>query len=404
MAATYKVVTGVLGDTASETKDFTSAGFGTPTGALILVTNANSSSNPQVNAAFTIAFWDGTNLRSSAFYSGSVLDISATARAMSTTTIDCKFTTNTYFAQYTVSNITDGIRLTMSYDNTGVERYATVVLFGGSADVDVFTFTPHGTQNSSASKTGLAYRPSLVFFAGCGGASGVNEAAGMLSYGVVVDDGSNTQRAVLVGSVDNVDTSVTNRRLETNSVGGQLYNDALTWTGEVAITNDGFDMTTRDGASGGDDLYCMAVGLDGQDAWLGTLTTPTSTGNNSITAPGFMPALALLSSVAVAIDTSEAGNQFNVGATDGIQTRHLSVRDEDNQGTTDTDSEMGAGLVQMRSTADGSDTVLATLVSFDATGRTYTYSAVLPLALYGWELLLESPSVTGNPWYAYAQM
>lgn len=406
MSAKYAVVTGLLGDVASETKDFTKADFGDVTGAIIISSNANGINNPEVNFQFNIAFWDGTNLRSSSIYSQSAVGTSASAKAMSASTIDCKFSTTAYFAQYTVSAISNGIRITMSYDNTGAERLATVILFGGTVVANVGTVTPHGTQNSTASVTGLAYRPDVVLFAGCGAASGANNAAGMLSFGVVVDDGSLTQRAQLIGSVDSVGTSVTNRRIETNSVGGQLYNDALTWTGEItAINADGFTVTTRDGASGGDDLFYMALNLDGDDAFLATLTTPTSTGNDAITGVGWTPELALLSGIGVAadIDAVGANSQMMVGASDGATSRVIVARDEDNQDTTDASSLSADTLLTALSSSDGSVTVVGDFVSFDADGRTYNYTTVLGVAIYGWELLFGTPPSSGNPWYSYAQ-
>jgi len=174
-------------------------------------------------------------------------------------------------------------------------------------------------------------------------------------------------------------------------VAGQMYNDALTWTGEVtAFAADGFTVTTRDGSSGADYIYWLALNLGGGAAWLDTLTTPTSTGDESHTGPGFTP-IGVLTAAGntTAVDTTAGGLSYCVAGTDGTQDSAMAGQDEDGVATSDTDSETNQRIVDVRSEADGSDLVAATLSSFDGSGFTLNYSAVDGSNAYkGWVLAI----------------
>lgn len=394
MAAKYAVISGTLSATGGGTTDFTQAGFGTVKAAIIHFSQANSTSNPQAGGSASVGFWDGTNTRGIGIRIGDNVSTTSTQRMASETyaaLLPGTLNTNTTCA-YSVSSITDGIRFTMGVDNTTVERYVTVLLIGGTASAAVGTMTMGGNVGDTASVSGLAFSPDVVWFSSIGHTASEFATGAILSYGVAVNDGGITQRGMLIGSVNNVGDSVSNRRLETDAVAGKLYNDTLSWTAEVtAFAPDGFTVTTRTVASGSDLLYYLAVDLDGDSASLGTLTTPTSTGNNSNTSTAFTPKISMLVGSVTAVDTDEAHLGIMLGATDGTTSEALASHDADNLGTSDANSKRAANVVNMLNPTNGADDVVASFVSFNSDGRTYNYTTVNAAARYGWELLIGSP-------------
>src|SRR5687768_881880 len=146
MAQTVAVVRNTLTATGGGTTDFTSTGFGTPTAAIIIFCNANATNNPQDSGIIGVGFWDATNQRT---VSVRCNDNGATATTARTSddalAIRIEGTDGTN-NDYTVANTTDGIRLTMTVDNTSLARFATVILLKG-VSAQVGTFTPNATQN-----------------------------------------------------------------------------------------------------------------------------------------------------------------------------------------------------------------------------------------------------------------
>ena len=134
----------------------------------------------------------------------------------------------------------------------------------------------------------------------------------------------------------------------------------------------------------------MAIG--NCEAWIGTLTSPTSTGNDSVTGTGFQPE-ALLSSLiyAATVDAAHSDMSFCSGASDATQDSAHSMESEDAQGTSDTSSYSDAKIINLRD-ENGAEDVTATVSSFDSDGFTRNYTAVNVAARKGWDLALAEVS------------
>ena len=134
----------------------------------------------------------------------------------------------------------------------------------------------------------------FVFFIGVG-VSGTTQADNLIfSFGIAANDGSETQRCLLWSEQDAQAAGVPETILDTGAVGGQLVAGSLTWTGEVtSFDENGFTLTTRDGGSGGDVLYFLAMKIAGGNKWVGSVDAPTSTGDDVQTGPGFTPTVVI---------------------------------------------------------------------------------------------------------------
>lgn len=320
MAQTVAVVRNTLPSAAvGNTVDFTKASFGTPTAAIILWCSGNTTSNPQTSAVIGVGFWDGTNQRSVGAYDEHGVAPTNTTKSSEDSRGVVIPAAASNSAEYTVSAITDGIRLTLSVDNTGASRYCTVILLAG-VSAKTLTFTPNGTQNATTESASLGFAPQVVFFASIGSTTAdVSVAAhAQLSFGFAADDA--THRMLAFSSADATGTEEIANILysETRCV-GDILSDAVTWTGEVTtFGSDTFTMTTRDGATGGD--VCFALALGGADLSFdcGTLTTPTSTGD-SVVSTGVSPdaiLLALSTATGTSIETGTGANGLMFGLAD----------------------------------------------------------------------------------------
>jgi len=401
----FAVIRDSLGKDLNDTTDFEEADFGTPKAAIVLLSNAYTTGNPAIGLITSIGFWDGTNQNVHAV--GSLDNIGQSVgnstRSAATDHIVHVASGGTVYAECTASNAPggNGIRLTLSVDATGVERYATVILIGGSdVSADTGSLECDPVENSSNDETSLSYEPDVAFFS-CIGYAGTaldSATAEILSFGVAVNDGSETQRAMLLGAVDNVGTTVTNERVETSddsgthSVAGQLWNNILQHTQELTAFNaDGFTLTSRDGGAGGDYVFWLTLNLGGGDMWLDTLTTPTSSGLDTSysTSPGFTPSVVMAAGcTASASDTTTGAQSFSIGASDGTQHSAIASRNRDNQSTSDTDSESREKVIDIRTESDGSDLTDATLSSFDTNGFTLNYGNADSTAFKGWILAM----------------
>lgn len=390
MAQNVAVVRANLTATGAGTTDFTSAGFGTPTAAIIVACAANSTNNPQDGATLSIGFWDGTNQRT----------IGVLAADGAATTNTFRISDDSYGVlplsaagltnAYTISAVTDGIRLTLSVDNTVVERYATVILLSG-VSAKALTFTPNATQNSTTESASLGFAPKLIFFTTIGDTSAdvAVEAVCIMSFGVAAVDG--THRMIGFGSVTAVaDEVATIKYSETRCV-GQVYNDATstTWAGEVTtFGTDTFTMTTRDAATGSD--VCFALALGGADLSydLGTLTTPTSTGVQS-TATDIAPdaILAMLSTAtSTTLETGSGANGLMVGMADDTNEYSHTIYVEDGAATTNTGSVASAvNFINLDSSSGGSRTDLCVgTVTMDTDSFDIDFTTVDATARKGW--------------------
>lgn len=401
MAQTVKVVRNTLSATSGGTADFTSSGFGTPTAAIIIVGEANTTNNPSNGAGIGVGFWDGTNQRVVSVFDEDNQSTTITRRN-SDDSYGAKLTDSAAtpaVAAYTISAVTDGIRLTLSVDNTTVERYCTVILLAGVSGVSG-TFTPNATQNNTQESASLGFAPKLVFFASIGDtvADRDSQTNAILSFGFAEQGG--THRAVLWGAVSGAaDEAATVKYSEDRCV-GQAFNGTLTWAGEVTTFGvDTFTMTTRDGASGSDVCFYLALGGD-VSFDCGTLTTRTGTGDD-VNATDIAPDALLLmlsgaSSTTLATDSKANSLMLGMADDDGEFSHNIIV--EDAAATSNTASQASAtACVDLDSSAAAAKTDLCdATATLNASDFTLNYTVVDGTARKGWWVAFGTAAAGGN--------
>lgn len=140
---------------------------------------------------------------------------------------------------------------------------------------------------------------------------------------------------------------------------------------------DGFEVTKRDG-SFNFQLCWLAGRVDGYSVSLFDHATPTSTGTDAITDPGFTPQAIL--GIALRLVTSSTGTITNGSwsfiASDGPNdTSSHNPHCEDGASTMNNETRWEAEVRMQDS--DGSDLLIADVDSFDASGFTLDWSSVL---------------------------
>lgn len=292
-AQTVTVVRNTLCSTPGCTTDFTSSGFGTPTAAIIILDNSNTASNPQANTRFSIGFWDGTNQNAVNAAAQDVTDPTLTLRGATTTAAVLLSDDAAIGSSYRASTITDGIRLTMVYDTTTADRFTTVLLFNGIS-AKTGEFTPNATQNGTATSGSLGFAPKLVFFTtiGTGAAPQNGIATYLIGLGLAESAGSK-HRWLNYFSADAAAANDDNIVLSETRAIGQASAGTFQWTAEVTTFGaDSFTMTTRDGATGSDVVYYLALGGADLSYEVGSVDSRTTAGTTVV--PTTNPTDALL--------------------------------------------------------------------------------------------------------------
>lgn len=386
MAQSVAVVRGTLSATLNGTTDFTKAGLGTAAAALIIVCNANATNNPADTGIISVGFWDGTNQRVCAVHNADNAATTSTGRA-SNDSYGAIIPGAAADSNYSVSAITDGIRLTLSVDNTTVTCFCTVILWAG-VSAKALTFTPNATQNLTADSASLGFAPKAVLFSTIGNTAA--DAAGttlhsIISFGFAAQDGGH--RCVLSASTSGAADELASLLYSETRAVGQVFNGALAWTGEVTAFNaDTFTMTTRDGGSGSDVCFALALGGDVSFDY-GTLTTPTSTGAAAIATEVAPDALLLMLSTATGtvLHTDSGANGLMIGLADADGQFSHSTYVEDAAATTNTGSVASATAAINLDTSSGgtrADMIDAT-VALNVRHFTSTYTAVNATARKG---------------------
>ena len=385
MATSAVVVTGVIGASVSSTLDLEVSGFGEPTAAILFLSDANTTNNPQQHAAISVGFWTASAQRSVGGYSA---DSSADGRcsrqqktgvvfSRPSTSVSGGTTTAVRFFEATaaVAPGGNGIRLTVSYSDSGISRYVTAILIKGTLNASVVDVNL-GTGTSAIDVSSLGFRPDLLFAIGAGGGSNSLLSHAITSIGFAHNDGTTTtQGFVGVWSKDHVATTDTGAYVGASHIGGQVFNGTASWLASVSdFDANGFSITPSANA-GSDVLYILALELaDANDAYVGVVDSKTTTGTQAYTGTGFTPqVVGLLQTRCTATGTVARTNSLAIGATDGTRSRVVSARDQDAVTTSSSDSESADSVILIRN-GDGTDDAAAAYSSFDSDGWTLNYS------------------------------
>jgi hypothetical protein len=402
MAQTVAVVRATLPSAAvGNTVDFTKSGFGTPTAAILVACNGNSTNNPQTNSDISIGFWDGTNQRTVGTGELDAADVTAPVRSSNDAYGILANMASATPTAYTISAITDGIRLTLSVDTTGVDRFCTVLLIAG-VSAKVLTFIPDAIQDATEESASLGFAPKLIFFTSIGSnvVDDPGSAAGTITFGFAESSGNVHRMLAYASDGGLADATLTLQYSETRCT-GQAFNGGLNWSAEVtAFGSDTFTTTSRDGAPTGDVCFVLALGGADLSYDVGTLTTPTATGNDVVATDVSPDALLLMLSTATGttIHADSNANGIMVGMADADGEFAHNISTEDGAATTNANSAASAAaIVNLDSSSGGSMTDMcdATAV-LNSADFTLSYSATNGTARKGWWVAFGASNVVAE--------
>jgi len=394
MPASYAVIANTIDDVTNNTADFTSSGFGTPTAAILFCNSTAITENPINHARMSIGFWDSTNQASSGIAN---LDNRATALCVKASNDSYGLMvcwTTSILTTFTVSNITDGIRLTVAAGNYSVDLYVVVVLLKG-INAKLLTFTPNSTQNGTQESASLGFAPKLLLFSSIASTTADLAATNSDNYIAFGAAGKNgVSRNFRWWS----DQSAADQANAIKFDEDRCVGDENSWALEITTWgSDTFTATTRDAATGGVVTFCLALGGDDLLYDMGTITTRTTTGTTEIATTN-KPDTALVC-VTCAAGTTRATNSeangFMIGAGKGTSQYSFNASSEDGAATMNTNVVYKNNqILNLDSSASGARTDLCDATSeFNNSGMVLTYSAVDTTERKGWYLIFGQPYI-----------
>lgn len=398
MAQSVCVVRATLSATNGGTTDFTKEGFGTPSAAIIIAGEANTTSNPAVNARLSIGFWEwdsGTDVSSAIFSQDGLTTMNAHRGALTGTGV-LMTSSPGVAARYGISPLSDGIRITMEEDNTSLFRYCTVIMFSGISakigTIDIGAIAQDAAQESSS----LGFAPSLVLFATTGITESASAQHAALSFGFASATG---QRMIAFGSQYGVGNEVANILFQDNRCAALVTADIMNWAAEVTtFGSDTFHLTKRDADLGGSPLYFLALGGASISFDIGTLTTRTTNGTDQISTTINPDALILALSTATGttLETDADANGFMIGLADdnGQYAHNISVQDAIAAANSNSAASVDEAIDLDTSVGNARTDMVNATVVFNTTNFEITYSLANSTARKGWWIALAGQALT----------
>lgn len=401
--AVTTAVTRVACNTGTGTQDITVGGFGTPKAALFICSKATA--NGVAADHYVLSFGAATGTSNEWCLSLNTEDGVATTDTRATTDSDRCIRLNNPGtatvdgeAEFTAF-ITDGVRINW-LNAPSAAWLLTVVLFGGSdLSAHANNIALGNSLDNAVDVTAPGFEPTLVFTA-CQGSLGMDADASSLrdAFGIVHNDGGVTQRSAAYENPNGAAAgNPTGRCTESYGImqiagGGSA---ALDWGGEFgSFDGSGFTVTTRNAGANNTSMMYLALRLGGiQNGWVGTVDTPTSTGNETETGPSFTPQIVYqigthMEAIDTAYNSSPLAGVTGLGAFTDSAEYMTSVADEDGASTTDTQSLSDDTAIELPED-DGTAGLTASFVGMVSTGYTLNYSAVLGNAKKFFNLAIE---------------
>lgn len=376
------VVRGGLGYDAGTTNlDLTVAGFGTVKAAILISCYSTTTSNPSTSAeSLSIGVWDGTNMRC---VGGSIQNGVATSNTdrighESRILYFTNFSASAFIATYSISNITDGIRVSLVNDATGGSRYVTAILFTGS-DVEsaVGSITPATSSGNSVNVTSLSFEPNLIFVITAADIVRVTTHK-LFGLGIAANKSSIINRGILLSDSDALSTTRNAVYLGSNICTGQAYLDNLDWSGNISnFLSNGFTLYTASGSTGGDVCFYLALKVPVDLFDIIDLETPTTIGTQKINL-GFLPTC-LMSIFAnpTALDTISQGISYSIGISNGFINDSYAGYSVDNRSTASlAASHYTSNFINLYNETNGSALVIGDIIGAVVDGYIVNYTQV----------------------------
>lgn len=351
-------------NTSTGNQDITTSDLGglTPKLAIFRVGRAVSDDTDSIDAIVAISATDGTThftsgkndpnnegtSRDNHLYDDRLLYLSKIGTEYE---VDCE-------ASF-VSWLTNGIRINWTDAPTHGRRCIVTFFAGDDVTVDVGSFNPAGTQNDSTS-VNCGFEPDIVFINGhYQNYTSYNFEGFPLTYGICVNDGSETQCSWNHHFADNASTTLVKGILSDDRVAIDVRDDDY----ELEITSfdsSGFDVTTRESdATTSDDWSYIAVKVANHQVSLDKFDALSTDSGEISYSVGFEPQhVYLIASALQSWNTMDYGNssgalnQMVLDADD----QTLLFQTRDNVSTTNCQSRLDTAFRMW----DGDKTVLKT--------------------------------------------
>lgn len=374
--------TRVAAQTAGGTQDITISGFGTPKAALFIATWADTDGVKEDFASVGIGATDGTNQWATATKSDH--GVGSTDTKKTNKADECIILFGSGFnnidgeANFSAW-ITDGVRI-----NWGIAPskgwLLEVVLFGGDdlsakVDTDALNATTQTYGN-------MGFEADVLICAGAAQSMGAGILGELAIYlGLVHNDGAGgvVQRCLAFDEANSSSEGAPVARMFEDAFAAELSSaGAIEWEASASnFTANGFDHQAS-ANPGTDEFAFLGLKFTGRQSWVGTVDSPTATGNDSQTGPGFKPQAVLLGLSAIqAVDVTEGdadAGPFGISFFNETEEFCKSIAIEDAAATTNTQSVSDDQAVNLDA-HDGTDTWDAAFVSMDANGWTLNFSA-----------------------------
>jgi hypothetical protein len=343
------VVSGLLSASTSGTADFTVADFGTVAAAIVVISGANSSGNVIDHARLSIGFWDGTTQVTAGIYSRNNVSTGVRGRALRSGMIGVMLDSSSFvLSWYRIINIANGVRIE-TLGNTS--SFRCVVHLIGGVDAHAVMFTPNTADAGTASVSGLSFAPTAMLAA----STGIADLTAVVTHqliaiGAAVKAGNRQACQVLrqlSGSTQPAFSAMLNNRVCGQKT-GTTTSPYMDWSLEVTAWNsDGVTCTTRDGATGSDDVAMLLLGGDASIDF-GNLTTPTTTGGQRVSTRVAPETLITVFGMVPSPNSGEESpytDSFGIGMADGTDEYVQKFDDGALLGTTRARSEYAPGAI-----------------------------------------------------------
>lgn len=380
-------------NTGGGTQDITTSKLGgnTPKAVLIIATDTTTDGLATAGMSYSYGAATGTSNQWVSWQNTSDATTSNHRSAIETDNVICNTPPNVTvgaarcaYGQAAFSQfITNGVRL--QWDTLKVPAsafYITVVFFAGS-DVSAHanSFSLGDTTNGSVTTTAPGFQFDLLY--GATTKNGYNVFNG--GYGFAHFDGSTiTQRAYI--HHNRISAQSAWAFVRNDAIAGEIRPDTtgdIDYRAEVTnVSSTGF--TIRTTGAGGNNTPFVYLALDfgdTVDSWVGTHSTPTSTGNYSDTGPGFTPQYTLMipnyvEALNTKADDAKAGS-FGFSVIDALNQYSNSYTFQDATSPSNTSSLANNKAVHILSDNQTTSSIQGDFVSFDtAAGWTTNYTAV----------------------------
>jgi hypothetical protein len=391
MADVKIAATRVAAKVAGGSQDITIPGFGTPKAAVVILSRATADATPVSDYSIGVGLTDGTRSRCISAVTEDGVTTTDTDRSASSELVGMLFPVlQSMDARADFSSwITNGIRI--AWTGTPNAGYLMTVILLGGADLTAYvnstSFTVPDADGEDVTDPG--FQPDQVWTI-CAGhntdftASPTITAECHWTFGVADDNG---------GGIDQWCTGTWLRdNFGSTSEKGCFYNAVAantdaTWTYRtVELTSmiaSGFHLAQSSSGVNGTTYKIGYLALDfgGNSHSAGTAQSPTSTGDQGITAPGFTPGFGLflagmIEGTVPKVWGSTVGDTIGIGVADDAITEYgYGLADESTADPTNAESEAVSDAILVND-GDGTGLLQAALTSWDANGFTLNWSAV----------------------------